>query len=60
MDKEEEKSGVQKMRELHEEIKKSLRPSKELIEALIRTGKMRPKEDQDKKVAKPYTPEAGT
>jgi hypothetical protein len=60
MEKEEEKSGVQKLRERHERIKKSLRPSKELIEALIRTGKMRPKEDQDKKVAKPYTSEAGT
>ena len=36
----EEKSGVQKMRELHEEIRKSLKPSKELIDALIKTGKI--------------------
>ena len=55
----EEKSGVQKMRELHEEIRKSLKPSKELIDALIKTGKIKPKDQTDKKVARPFTPEAG-
>lgn len=59
MDQQEEKSAVQKMKELHEEIKKSLKPSKELIDALIKTGKIKPKEDKDKKVARPCTPEAG-
>ena len=56
---EEENSGAQKMRELHEKIRKSLKPSKELIDALIKTGKIKPKESLDKKVAKPFTPEAG-
>ncbi len=59
MSKQEEKSGVQKMRELHEEIKNSLKPSKELIDALIKTGKLKPKDKTDKKVARPYSPEAG-
>lgn len=60
MSNQEEKSGVQKMRELHEAIRKSLKPSKELIDALIKSGKIKRKDEQDKKVAKPFTPEAGT
>ena len=56
MGQQEEKSGVQKLRERHERIKKSLKPSNQLIDALIKTGKLKPK---DKKVARPYTPEAG-
>jgi hypothetical protein len=61
MGQQEEKSGVQKLRDLHYEIKKSLKPSKELIDALIRSGKLKPKKENDKdnKVARPYTPEAG-
>ena len=54
-----EKSGVQKMRELHEEIKENIKPSEELIDALVKTGKIKRKDDSDKKVARPYTPEAG-
>ncbi|MFP5492194.1 MAG: hypothetical protein ACLGG0_11890 [Bacteriovoracia bacterium] len=60
MGQQEEKSGVQKLRELHYEIKKSLKPSQELIDALIRTGKLKPKKEKDKKVARHYNPEAGS
>ena len=44
MGQQEEKSAAQKMRELHEEIKKSLKPSKELIDALIKSGKLKRKD----------------
>jgi hypothetical protein len=59
MSEQKKKSAAQEMRELHEEIKKSLKPSKELINALIKSGKMKKKDETDKKVARPYTPEAG-
>lgn len=59
MSTQEEKSGVQKMRELHEEIRKNIKPSKELIETLIKTGKVKIKDEPEKKVARPLTPEAG-
>jgi hypothetical protein len=53
------KTAAQEMRELHEEIKQSLKPSKELINALIKSGKLKKKDETDKIVARPYTPEAG-
>ena len=59
MAQQEEKSGVQKLRERHEKIKNSLKPSKELIDALIKSGKIRREEDEGKKVARPFKPEAG-
>ena len=59
MSEEKSKTAVQEMRELHEEIKKSLKPSKDLINALIKSGKLKNKDETDKKVARPYTPEAG-
>jgi hypothetical protein len=59
MSKQEEKLAVQKMRELHEEIRKGLKPSNELIDALIKSGKVKRKDEKDKKVARPFTPEAG-
>ena len=55
MRKQEEKSGVQKMRERHERIKKSIKPSKELMEIFSK----KEKDNTDKKVARPFTPEAG-
>lgn len=56
----EEKSGVQKLRELHQDIKKSIKPSQDLIDSLIQSGKIRKeKEESDKKVARPRRPEAG-
>jgi hypothetical protein len=55
MNKQEEKSGVQKMRERYERIKKSIRPSKELIEIFSK----KEKDNTDKKVTRPITPEAG-
>lgn len=57
MGKQEEKSGVQKLRERYYSIKNNLKPSKELIDALIKSGKL--KQPKEKKVARPYTPEAG-
>jgi hypothetical protein len=57
MGQQEEKSGVQKLRERYNSIKNNPKPSKELIDALIKSGKL--KQPKDKKVAKPYTPEAG-
>lgn len=59
MGQQEEKSGVQKLRERHEKIKNSLKPSKKLIDALIKSGKIKREEDEDKKVARPFKPEAG-
>ena len=59
MSEEKSKTAVQEMRELHEEIKKSLKPSKDLINALIKSGKLKNKDETDKKVARPYAPEAG-
>ena len=59
MSSQEEKSGVQKMRELHQKIRESIKPSNELIDALIKSGKVKRKDEKDKKVAKPFTPEAG-
>jgi len=53
------KTAVQELRELHEEIRKSLKPSNELIEALIKSGKVKRKDESEKKVARPFTPEAG-
>lgn len=57
MGQQEDKSGVQKLRERYYSIKNNLKPSKELINALIKSGKL--KQPKDKKVARPYTPEAG-
>jgi hypothetical protein len=57
MSQQEEKSGVQKLRERYYSIKNNLKQSKELIDALIKSGKL--KQPKDKKVARPYTPEAG-
>lgn len=58
MSKQEEKSGVQKLRERHVKIKKSIKPSSELLE--IFSKKEKPKtEKEDKKVARPFSPEAG-
>jgi len=59
MGQQEEKSGVQKLRERHEKIKNSLKPSKELIDALIKSGKIKREEDEGKKVARSFKPEAG-
>jgi hypothetical protein len=59
MSEQKKKTAAQEMRELHDEIKKSLKPSKELINALIRSRKMKQKDETDKEVARPYTPEAG-
>jgi len=39
MGQQEEKSGVQKLRERFYSIKNNLKPSKELIDALIKSGK---------------------
>jgi hypothetical protein len=55
----EEKSGVKKMRELHQEIRKGLKPSRNLIDTLIKSGKVKRKDESEKKIAKPYSPEAG-
>jgi hypothetical protein len=57
MGQQEEKSGVQKLRERYYSIKNNLKPSKDLIDALIKSGKL--KQPKGKKVASPYTPEAG-
>lgn len=57
MSQQEEKSGVQKLRERYYSIKNNLKPSKELIDVLIKSGKL--KQPKDKNVARPYTPEAG-
>jgi hypothetical protein len=43
------------MRERYERIKKSIRPSKELIEIFSK----KEKDNTDKKVTRPITPEAG-
>ncbi|HXH74383.1 MAG TPA: hypothetical protein VNJ08_05435 [Bacteriovoracaceae bacterium] len=60
MSKQEEKSGVQKMRERHERIKKSIKPSKELVEIFSKKEKPKTKNENAKnKVARPFTPEAG-
>lgn len=59
MSEQEKKTAVQELRELHEEIRKSLKPSNELIEALIKSGKVKRKDESEEKVARPFTPEAG-
>ena len=41
MSQQEEKSGVQKLRERYYSIKNNLKPSKELIDALIKSGKLK-------------------
>lgn len=59
MSEQKKKTAVQELRELHHEIKKGLKPSKELIDALLKSGKVKRKVEPEKKVARPFTPEAG-
>ncbi len=57
MSTEKQKTAVQELRDLHEKIKKTLNPSAKLIETLIKTGKVKRKEQTEKKVAKKFNPE---
>ena len=47
------------MRELHEKIRNNIEVPQELVDILIKTGKVKRKDETDKKVARPFTPEAG-
>ena len=59
MSKQKEESGVQKLRERHERIKKSIKPSKELLEIFSKEDRSNVKGTEQRKVAKTYTPEVG-
>ena len=59
MSEEKKKTAVQEMRELHEKIRNNIEVPQELIDILIKTGKVKRKDETDKKVARPFTPEAG-
>ena len=55
-----EKSGVQKLRERFWNIKKGIKPSKELTELMEEYAKKHDEQEKEqKKVARPYSPEAG-
>jgi hypothetical protein len=59
MNEQKKKTAAQEMRDLHEEIRKSLKPSKELIDDLIKTGKVKRKDESDKKDARLLNLEVG-
>jgi hypothetical protein len=60
MSQQEEKSCVKKMRERHERIKQSIKPSKELVEIFSKKENLKSDTHNiNKKVARPFTPEAG-